>query len=345
MAAPLMAKIALQAAQSKTGRRLLMACAAVTVLLPVVVLGVPLAVAVAAVSMFGGGPGFGGGGDDGDTGGGGAGCQSVTQCQVTNDARDLARQIMVFTSVGKVTWLDTRFEQQVATYARGATVDPNCTIDTRVLQVIVLAVQREGSAGISSINRRCTGQTPGAGRASFHWKGKAVDFYSLGGTVIRTARESQPLDLIQFLGPLVPKGSRSDKCSAGPPFRWGTSTPSTTAATTNTCRSPTTTRRCTFPTERDAQALIARSGDDLPGRAVHVPAGRCEDRLIRTSSLIGASCVCLSSSPRPPPSSSSLAVRPGSTPTATTRIAPQLRSRSQPQPRRRRRIQSAADRC
>lgn len=206
MAAPALAKVALQAARSKTGRRILAAAAAVAVLLPVAVLGIPLAVAVAAVSMFGSGPSFGGG-EDGDAGSGGAGCHDAKQCQVSADARDLGRQIMVLTSLGKVTWLDSRFEQQVAAYAKGTTVNPNCTIDTRILQVIVLTVQREGSAGISSINRRCTGQTPGAGRASFHWKGKAVDFYSLGGTVIRTAHEPQPLDLIQFLGPIVPKGS------------------------------------------------------------------------------------------------------------------------------------------
>jgi len=208
MAAPLAAKLALTAAKSKTGRRILAGIVLTVLCLPVALVGIPVSLATAGAVAFSNQHHAGGGDSDGS--GGGAGvpvCGGAAECQVSDDAQEVAQQILAYQALGKVSWLDVRFRQQVQAYADGGTVSPNCTIDTRILQVIVLAVQREGSVGISSINRRCTGQTPGAGRASFHWKGKAVDFYSLGGTVVRTAHEPQPLDLIQFLGPIVPKGS------------------------------------------------------------------------------------------------------------------------------------------
>ena len=78
----------------------------------------------------------------------------------------------------KLNFLEPRYEQQVINMADG-TATPDCAIDAHVLQLIVVAVQAFQQVGVSDLNRRCTGMTPGAGTASAHWKGKAVDFYAL----------------------------------------------------------------------------------------------------------------------------------------------------------------------
>ncbi len=232
-------KAALTLAKSKTGRKILAFAAVTVVLLPILVVAVPVVVLTALAPSLVAAVIPGGEGGESATG-----CEDAAQCQVSGDAQELASQIMAYSATGKVAWLDVRFRQQVQAYANGGAVSPECTLDPRVLQVILLAVQREGSVGISSLNRRCTGQTPGAGRASYHWKGKAVDFYSLGGRVIHTSSEPQVLDLIQFLGPIVPKGSGVGQIQCRRPSPSGTSTSSATPATTSTSRCRSTMPRC-----------------------------------------------------------------------------------------------------
>jgi len=196
----LAAKTALAAARSKTGRRLLVATLLVVVFLPLVVVAAPVGLATVAVVAAA---------DALDPGDGGEGlpvCAGEQGCEVSGDAQEVARQIVALTEARQVQWLDRRFLSQVQAYAAGTPVAEECTLDVRVLQIIVLAVQQQGSAGVSSLNRRCTGQTPGAGTRSYHWKGKAVDFYSLGG---RTATGADPgsRQLIETLGAIVPAGS------------------------------------------------------------------------------------------------------------------------------------------
>lgn len=89
------------------------------------------------------------------------------------------------------------------------TAAPGCGIDTRVLQIITVALRTFRTVGISSINRYCTQTIAGAGTASRHWidgGGHAVDFYALNSTATNGA-DANALALIRALDPLMPAGS------------------------------------------------------------------------------------------------------------------------------------------
>lgn len=128
------------------------------------------------------------------TAGSGGGCQLV----IAGNPAQLAQQIMTLTSQGKIKWLEADYEQQVQAYATGTSVSASCYLDPRLLQVIIAVATKEAPIGISDLNRRCTGQTPGAGVYSYHWKGKAVDFYMLRGSDT-TGRDGAADTTIQFL--------------------------------------------------------------------------------------------------------------------------------------------------
>ena len=86
--------------------------------------------------------------------------------------------------------------------------------------MITIAPNTFGKLGISSINRKCTGQILGAGAASAHYAnggGHAVDFYSLGGTAT-TGADANAVKLLQALDPVMPAGASGtgqSNCRAG----------------------------------------------------------------------------------------------------------------------------------
>lgn len=126
-------------------------------------------------------------------------------CQVPADARAAAAALVADIQAGKLTFLEARYQQQVINMADGSAT-ANCTLDGHVLQLIVVAVQSFQSIGVSDLNRRCTGETPGAGTASAHWKGKAVDFYAVNRRSL-TGADDLSLQLIHALDPYAPHGS------------------------------------------------------------------------------------------------------------------------------------------
>ena len=160
------------------------------------------------------------------TGGSGGGCQTGGgSINVNGNGQELAAQIMTATSQGKIQWLTPAYRDQVSAIA-----DPNnwdddkfvgsCAIDTRILQVIVVATQTFPKIGISDLNRRCTGSTPGAGVYSLHWQGKAVDFYSFAG-IATTGRDAGAVKLIPKLDQISNKGAAIGQigCGATPPLK------------------------------------------------------------------------------------------------------------------------------
>ncbi|WP_345763369.1 hypothetical protein [Diaminobutyricibacter sp. McL0608] len=126
-------------------------------------------------------------------------------CIIPANARAAATALVAAIQLGKLNFLDPRYEQQVLNMADG-TATPNCTIDAHVLQLIVVAVQSFTQVGVSDLNRRCTGTTPGAGKASAHWRGKAVDFYALDRRSL-TGADSLSVQLVHVLDPFAPHGS------------------------------------------------------------------------------------------------------------------------------------------
>lgn len=130
---------------------------------------------------------------------------SAGACQVPADARAAATVLVGAIQAKKLNFLEPRYQQQVIDMADG-TATPDCTIDAHVLQLIVVAVQSFQQVGVSDLNRRCTGMTPGAGTASAHWKGKAVDFYAIDRQSL-TGADALSVQLIHVVDPYAPHGS------------------------------------------------------------------------------------------------------------------------------------------
>lgn len=157
------------------------------------------------------------------TGGSGGGCQDGSTITVNGNGQQLAASIMTATKQGKIQWLTPAYRDQVQAIADPSSWDGDsftgdCAIDTRILQVIVVATQTFPKIGISDLNRRCTGSTPGAGVYSLHWQGKAVDFYSFDG-VATTGRDQHAMTLIPKLDQISNPGAAIGQslCAGGVP--------------------------------------------------------------------------------------------------------------------------------
>jgi hypothetical protein len=128
---------------------------------------------------------------------------------VSGDAQALAEELMGYVAAGQFHGSTPDHIFEIAWIAQGQDV-ANCSIDVTILQAMVAAVRAFGSAGVSDISRRCTGQIEGAGTLSAHYMqggGHAVDFTSVGG-VPTTGANDASLNLIAVLDPIMPNGSR-----------------------------------------------------------------------------------------------------------------------------------------
>ena len=130
---------------------------------------------------------------------------SAGTCQLPPDARAAAALLVAAIQAKKLNFREQRYQQQIINMANG-TATPDCMIDGHVLQLIVVAVHSFQQVGVSDLNRRCTGETPGAGTASAHWKGKAVDFYAVNRRSL-TGADDLSLQLLHALDPYAPHGS------------------------------------------------------------------------------------------------------------------------------------------
>lgn len=130
-------------------------------------------------------------------------------CPISGDSQALALELVGHLDDGTLVGLEQPPIDQIRWIAEGKVV-PDCGIDVRILQIMVIATRNFDRVGVSSINRKCTGELIGAGALSAHnidGGGKAVDFYSLDGRAL-TGADGLSLRLIGLLDPLVPVGSR-----------------------------------------------------------------------------------------------------------------------------------------
>ena len=129
-------------------------------------------------------------------------------CRVSGDSQALALELVGHLDDGTLTGSVAPMDQ-IRSIAEGKVV-PDCGIDVRILQIIVIAARNFDRVGVSSINRKCTGELLGAGIFSSHnvdGGGHAVDFYSLDGRNL-TGADGLSLRLIGLLDQAVPDGSR-----------------------------------------------------------------------------------------------------------------------------------------
>ena len=127
---------------------------------------------------------------------------------ISADSHALAFELVTHLDDGTLTG-PANHMAPIRSIAQG-TVVPNCGIDPRILQVIVITVRKFDHVGVSSINRKCTDEILGAGKLSSHYidgGGHAVDFNTLDGRAL-TGADGLSLRLIGLLDPLMPTGSR-----------------------------------------------------------------------------------------------------------------------------------------
>jgi len=127
---------------------------------------------------------------------------------MSSDSQALAQELVTHLDDGTLAG-PTRHMAPIRSIAQGVVV-PDCGIDSRILQVIVIAVRQFDQVGVSSINRKCTNEILGAGALSSHYidgGGHAVDFNSLNGHRL-TGADGLSLRLIGVLDPPMPTGSR-----------------------------------------------------------------------------------------------------------------------------------------
>jgi len=132
---------------------------------------------------------------------------AATDCAIGADAQALAKELVDANADGSFV-ANTEPMQQIRSIADGRNV-ARCGIDTRILQIMVIAVRNFDSVGVSSINRLCTGGLL-SGPTSSHVRdggGKAVDFYMLDGRNL-TGADGLSIRLIGLLDPIVPDGAR-----------------------------------------------------------------------------------------------------------------------------------------
>jgi hypothetical protein len=150
---------------------------------------------------------------DGDSDGSG---QTVAACGegtagfglASGDQKQLAQAILSATDRGEIIWWGDHAEtlDQVIRYAKGEPIPEECTLDPRVMQTILIAVDLFDKLSVNSLNRRCTGATPGAGTKSYHWKGKAVDFGFLGGA-FTSGGDPNSIRMIKAFAEVAPQGA------------------------------------------------------------------------------------------------------------------------------------------
>jgi hypothetical protein len=133
---------------------------------------------------------------------------STTNTYVSKESQKLAQELMVAVAAGKLKGSVPDHIPEIKALADGV-VKPDCGIDLRILQVMVIAVRSFDSVAVSDINRKCTGQIEGGGTSSSHYingGGHAVDFYLINGASVPGA-DASTVKFAEILDPIMPKGS------------------------------------------------------------------------------------------------------------------------------------------
>jgi hypothetical protein len=133
---------------------------------------------------------------------------STTNTYVSKESQKLAQELMAAVAAGRLKGSVPDHIPEIKALADGV-VKPDCGIDLRILQVMVIAVRTFDSVAVSDINRKCTGQIEGGGTSSSHYingGGHAVDFYLVNGASVPGA-DASTVKLAEILDPIMPKGS------------------------------------------------------------------------------------------------------------------------------------------
>ncbi|SMQ66991.1 hypothetical protein SAMN06295909_1397 [Plantibacter sp. VKM Ac-1784] len=138
---------------------------------------------------------------------------------IDGDNRELALRLVSAMDGGRLVGSD--YLQQLRNVANGTALT-DCGIDSRIMQILLVALNTFEQVAVSDLNRRCTGSLEGAGENSSHYRdggGMAVDIYALNGSSV-TGGDGLSLQLLALLDSVVPPGSRTGQsnCRNSPGF-------------------------------------------------------------------------------------------------------------------------------
>ncbi|MDF2915832.1 MAG: hypothetical protein K0S70_49 [Microbacterium sp.] len=146
------------------------------------------------------------------------GAATTSGCDVSGDQVELAKTL-------KAAWVKGTFtdayhpqmvKQEILPIVDGTTKD-GCQVDTRILQLLVAALNKYGSVQISDMNRPCVGIGTHCESGSLHCKNPAVavDFNAVGGNVLLGSGK-QDIEFLQWLDTVMPKGSQAGQVQCRP---------------------------------------------------------------------------------------------------------------------------------
>ncbi|WP_172582827.1 DUF4214 domain-containing protein [Subtercola boreus] len=111
------------------------------------------------------------------------------------------------------------FDREITPLAQGQALS-GCTLDLRILQVLVLTLQNFGSLSVSDLQRPCIGSSLNCGPPTYSVHclnpGEAIDFTSVGGNGLNGSNTAT-FDLLRYLDTFVPRGTNAGQanCRSG----------------------------------------------------------------------------------------------------------------------------------
>ena len=138
---------------------------------------------------------------------GGAQATESVCSMLSGNAQQLAQTLVEAHTKGTFTTLvPAMYTQEIVATANG-TVTAKCQVDTRVLQILVLVLNKFGRLGISDLGRPCVGSSLDCPSSPHcHIPDLAVDFTSVGGQFLNGAG-APDIELLRFLDTVLPNGS------------------------------------------------------------------------------------------------------------------------------------------
>jgi hypothetical protein len=154
----------------------------------------------------------------------GTGQAALAGCSVVSgNAQQLAQTLVAAHTEGTFTTLElAMYRQEIEATANG-TATTTCQVDPRVLQMIVMVLDRFGAVGVSDLGRPCVGDTQDC-PSSAHCQipDLAVDFTSIGGQSL-DGSNGPDIALLEYLDTVLPEGSWAGqsecRTQAGDPIR------------------------------------------------------------------------------------------------------------------------------
>jgi hypothetical protein len=144
------------------------------------------------------------------------GCGSACE-NISGEPILLAQQISAFFDNGQfkatsgTTYINDIYYEEILPIAQGQDPKPGCSVDTRLLQMIVITLKQYGTMTLSELNRACptiqSNATCASGSSHCSTPSQAIDVIGVGGTRISGGGET--IGYLNFLDTFMPVGTNA----------------------------------------------------------------------------------------------------------------------------------------